>query len=321
MTRRSGPAPGTCRGPARSGRRSGPAWARPRHRSSVRPATDGQVAPVEAGSREPVWQAAPTWSTRTSSASPSQSSATPAHVLDVAARVALAPVLLAAAAPERDPSGGQRAVQRLVVHPADHQHLAGVVLLDDGADQAVAGRASARADTSGAEGDCDGTGAGTAPLCPCRSRRTPRTGPGSSTAAAPSAASTPRSWTPSDAPDLVRANASTWLQRAAARGRRAAPGRRHVVAAGVRRPRARRPPGVRPPLRPDAGRGRPAVRELGPGPGGRAGRVRRPRPAAGRPRPGHRAPRPSPARWTPWRAPSGSGRDAGPTARSSPWRR
>jgi hypothetical protein len=31
----------------------------------------------------------------------------------------------------------QGAVQRLVVHPADHQHLAGVVLLRDGDDQAV----------------------------------------------------------------------------------------------------------------------------------------------------------------------------------------
>ena len=45
-------------------------------------------------------------------------------VLGVAGRVALAPVLLARAAPEHDAAGGQRAAQRLVVHPAEHEHLA-----------------------------------------------------------------------------------------------------------------------------------------------------------------------------------------------------
>ena len=80
---------------------------------------------------------APTWSTTTSTASPSQSSRTSPDVLHVARGVALAPVLLAAAAPERRPARGQRPVQRLVVHPADHQHLAGAVLLHDGGDQAV----------------------------------------------------------------------------------------------------------------------------------------------------------------------------------------
>ena len=49
--------------------------------------------------------------------------------LPVAGGLALDPVLLARAAPVRRPAGRQRAGQRLVVHPAQHQHLAGVVLL------------------------------------------------------------------------------------------------------------------------------------------------------------------------------------------------
>ena len=62
-------------------------------------------------------------------------------LLPVAGGLALDPVLLARAAPERRPAGGQRAVQRLVVHPAEHQHLAGVVLLHDRGHQPVGGRA------------------------------------------------------------------------------------------------------------------------------------------------------------------------------------
>src|SRR5690242_19651512 len=60
-----------------------------------------------------------------------------ADVLDVAAGVALAPVLLAAAGPEGHAALGEGAAQRLVVRAAVHQHLAGVVLLDDRGDQAV----------------------------------------------------------------------------------------------------------------------------------------------------------------------------------------
>src|SRR4029079_19190676 len=56
--------------------------------------------------------------------------------LPVARGLPLHPVLTARPAPERRPPGGQRAVQRLVVHPAQHQHLAGVVLLHHGRDQA-----------------------------------------------------------------------------------------------------------------------------------------------------------------------------------------
>src|SRR3954463_3684878 len=58
--------------------------------------------------------------------------------LGVAGGVALAPVLLAAAGPEGHPTGGEGAVERLIVHPADHEDLGGVELLDDGTDQAVA---------------------------------------------------------------------------------------------------------------------------------------------------------------------------------------
>src|SRR6185369_11187021 len=61
------------------------------------------------------------------------------HRLDplvVPGRVALDPVLLAAARPVGAPAGGKGAMQRLVVHPAEHQHLTGVVLLGDGRDQA-----------------------------------------------------------------------------------------------------------------------------------------------------------------------------------------
>src|SRR4051794_5008305 len=52
--------------------------------------------------------------------------------------LALDPVLLTGPAPERAPARGQGAVQRLVVHPAEHQHLAAVVLLHDRRDEALA---------------------------------------------------------------------------------------------------------------------------------------------------------------------------------------
>ena len=58
------------------------------------------------------------------------------HVLPVAGGLALDPVLLPRAAPVRRPPGAEAAVQRLVVHPRQHQHLAGVVLLDDRGHQA-----------------------------------------------------------------------------------------------------------------------------------------------------------------------------------------
>ena len=68
------------------------------------------------------------------------------HPLDVAGGVALAPVLLPAARPEGHPALGQGAAQRLVVHPAEHEHLAGVVLLDDRGDEPVRVPLEARGD-------------------------------------------------------------------------------------------------------------------------------------------------------------------------------
>src|SRR5689334_18789904 len=54
-----------------------------------------------------------------------------AHVLHVARGVALAPVLLSRAGPEGHSALGERAPHGLPVHPAEHEHLAGALLLDD----------------------------------------------------------------------------------------------------------------------------------------------------------------------------------------------
>ena len=59
-----------------------------------------------------------------------------AHPLAVAGGLALDPVGLAAAAPVRGPAGGQGAVQRLVVHPAEHEHPSVAVVLHDRGHQA-----------------------------------------------------------------------------------------------------------------------------------------------------------------------------------------
>src|SRR5674476_446804 len=65
-------------------------------------------------------------------------------ILRVARRVALAPVLAAAAGPVSHPSRRQRAMKRLIVHPADHEHLTAVVLLNDSTHEAVCGAFQAR---------------------------------------------------------------------------------------------------------------------------------------------------------------------------------
>src|SRR5262245_28930777 len=59
------------------------------------------------------------------------------HVLAIARRLALAPVLLTAPAPEPGAAGCQRAFERLAIHPADHQHLACALFLHDRGDEAV----------------------------------------------------------------------------------------------------------------------------------------------------------------------------------------
>ena len=66
--------------------------------------------------------------------------------LDVAGGVALGPVLAARARPVRRPAGVDRAVQRLVVDPGQHQHLAGAVLLHHDGHQALRGAPQARGD-------------------------------------------------------------------------------------------------------------------------------------------------------------------------------
>ena len=87
--------------------------------------------------RAPVWQAAPTWSTLTSRASPSQSSATDLTYWWCPEVSPFTQSVPTAARPVGRPAGGERAVQRLVVHPGQHEHLAGVVLLDDGGHEPV----------------------------------------------------------------------------------------------------------------------------------------------------------------------------------------
>src|SRR5437588_845285 len=61
----------------------------------------------------------------------------PAQPLPIARGLPLAPVLLAGTAPEPGPARRERAPQGLLVHPAQHQHLAGAVLLDDGGHEAL----------------------------------------------------------------------------------------------------------------------------------------------------------------------------------------
>ena len=59
------------------------------------------------------------------------------HVLPVARRLALAPVLLAAARPEPRPPRLQRLVEGGIVHVGEHENVARPRFLDDGGDEAV----------------------------------------------------------------------------------------------------------------------------------------------------------------------------------------
>src|SRR5918998_1428918 len=92
-----------------------------------------------------------------------------ADPLPVSGGLALDPVLAPAARPVRGPAGGQRATQRLVVHPGDHEHLTGVVLLDDGGDQPGGVAAQERGDR-GVQGGLGGGGGGQSPDRPTRRR-------------------------------------------------------------------------------------------------------------------------------------------------------
>src|SRR6476659_1581079 len=203
-------------------------------------------------------------------------------VLDVPRRVALAPVLAPAAGPEGHPPLGKGPPQRLVVHPAEHEHLAGVVLLDDRGDQAAVVALEARGN-GGVEGRRRVGGHGA--ILPCA-------------AAAPRAVSAGPSV--SDPAATPRRRARRRRRPRPRRGRGALPARQ----CALRRPRR---PRRQPPLWRGGGRSR---SRSGPGsalPGPAAGappwrgrRRRLPRPARagrgrrGRPGPGPRAVSPPP---------------------------
>lgn len=58
-------------------------------------------------------------------------------VLHVSAAFALEPEFVTASAEEVGFAGFDRLGERVLVHPGHHQYLAGLVILDDGGDQAV----------------------------------------------------------------------------------------------------------------------------------------------------------------------------------------
>src|SRR5439155_4496154 len=74
------------------------------------------------------------------------------HPLAIARRVALGPPLLARPAPEHGAARLERLPQRRLVHPRQHQHIAGALLLHDGSDQAV-GVVADSIERVGVEGD------------------------------------------------------------------------------------------------------------------------------------------------------------------------
>src|SRR5690348_6587571 len=79
------------------------------------------------------------------------------HPLHMPRGLALDPVLTAAARPVGTPAGGQRPVQRLIVHPGQHEHLSGVVLLGDRGDQPVRVALEPGGDRGVQRGRADGT--------------------------------------------------------------------------------------------------------------------------------------------------------------------
>ena len=93
-----------------------------------------------------MWHATPSCSTSSSSVSPSQSTRSSLQMLRLARGLALTPQPAPAAAEVADAAGGERLGHRLAVHPGQHQHLAGVVLLGDSGHQAVGVEADRRQD-------------------------------------------------------------------------------------------------------------------------------------------------------------------------------
>ena len=127
--------------------------------------------------RSPVWQATPTWWTRTSTVSPSQSNRTSctSWVLPL---VSLSPNSLAAARVEGRSSRGERAVKCFVIHPPDHQHLSRGLLLDDCGHQ-TGGIALEQGGDRGSSPDAVGAELAfvTGPIVPAESRRGDRIPP------------------------------------------------------------------------------------------------------------------------------------------------
>ena len=80
---------------------------------------------------EPVWHAGPVGRTRSSSASPSQSSRSSSTAIVLPDVAPLCQYSCARAAPEPRLARLARAALGLVVHPGEHQHAAGVGVLDD----------------------------------------------------------------------------------------------------------------------------------------------------------------------------------------------
>src|SRR4051812_15988115 len=60
-----------------------------------------------------------------------------ANFLHIPRLLPLAPELLAAAAEVDGPAGADRLLERLAVHPGDHEHLARLIVLGDRRDQAA----------------------------------------------------------------------------------------------------------------------------------------------------------------------------------------
>ena len=86
--------------------------------------------------RRPVWQATPSWSHQQQQRVAVAVDPQLLQVLHLAGGLALAPQRVAAAAEVADAAGGERLRHGVAVHPGEHQHLAGVVLLRDGGHQA-----------------------------------------------------------------------------------------------------------------------------------------------------------------------------------------
>src|SRR3712207_8864366 len=113
---------------------------RPARSSAANSSRDGEVSPSRTGDLQLAVEAGPLAGVagRALLVDEEQQRVAVAVQADVADPLAvpgglpLHPVLAPAARPVGGPAAGQGAAQRLVVHPGDHEHLTGVVLLEIG---------------------------------------------------------------------------------------------------------------------------------------------------------------------------------------------